>query len=181
MGSTFRYIHDSALVESDLGVCQHCARQGFAAYDYHGEIVDSHAAANVALALVEKEIYAACAPCIHDGNIRKRDYELERIRPIVDEFARDKTVAIRDYHRIPHIPLMMQDADWPMCCGDWCEFLGNPPDFETSLSVPFHFRFWDHSPAEYLATQSLVPESLREVCLFRCLACTNSYFIWQPT
>lgn len=181
MGSTFRYISDAAMEESDLGECQHCESPGIPSYNYRGEIIDPTLAANSELASKDNGIFAACAPCIHGGNLRKDEYELGRVRPIIDSFASDRIAAVRSYHLIPHIPLMMQDEDWPMCCGDWCEFIGNPPDYEASVRVPFEYQFWDHRPVNRKRDYELRPESLREVCLFRCLSCPRTYFIWQPT
>src|SRR5689334_13176110 len=108
MGSIFRYIADDALEDSDLGECQHCERPTVPSYKYHGEIIDPGLAANPALAAEEREIFAACADCILGGNLRKDDYELKQIRPIIAAFAKDGESAIRRYHQIPHIPLMMQ-------------------------------------------------------------------------
>lgn len=181
MGATFRYIADSALEESDLGECQHCERPSIPSYAYRGEIINPQLAANVELASEDNEIFAACADCIHAGNLRKDDYELSQIQGIVNSFATDRELAIRNYYLIPHIPLMMQREDWPMCCGDWCEFIGNPPDDNASVRVPFEYEYWKTRPMKQAFDHELRPESLREVCLFRCLSCPKTYFIWQPT
>jgi hypothetical protein len=173
MGLAFRYIADNALAQSNLGSCQHCERTEFSSYDYCGEIINPRLAANVELATTDNKIFAACAACIHGGNIRKTDFELGRVQPIIDSFALDKVSAARNYHLIPHIPLMMQDQDWPMCCGDWCEYVGNPKDDEESVRVPSQFQFWDHRPSNETVDDELRPESLREVCLFRCLSCAR--------
>lgn len=169
------------MTASRLGECQHCERDGVPAYDYTGRIVDPELAANVELAREDDAIFAACADCIHGGNVRKRPYELERMRPIANRFAPDANAALDSYHLIPHIPLMMQSEDWPMCCNDWCEFTGNPPDLNVSVRVPVENEFWDRGPSEFDSGFELQPESLREICLFRCLTCSKTYFIWQPT
>jgi hypothetical protein len=181
MGTLFRYIADSALNESGLGECQHCERPTIPAYKYNGLIVDLSRAANPALAAEDNVIFAACADCIHGGNLRKDDYELRQIQPIIVAFANDSESAVRNYHLIPHVPLMMQREDWPMCCGDWCEFIGNPPDYDASVRVPSEYQFWNRQPVNRAFGFDLRPESLREVCLYRCLTCPKKYFIWQPT
>jgi hypothetical protein len=181
MGSTFRYIADDALRVSELGDCQFCERPGVPSYKYTGIIVHPSQAANAALAAEEPELFAACADCIHAGHVRKDDYEISRILDVLNAFATDQARAVSDYHLTPHIPLMMQDEDWPFCCNDWCEFIGNPADDEASVRVPANFTYWDHRPTPCQWDFELRPESLREVCLFRCLSCPKTYFIWQPT
>ena len=64
MGTTFRYIAETALESSGLGECQCCERAGVVSYNYRGEIADPSAAANPQLADEEPEIFAACADCI---------------------------------------------------------------------------------------------------------------------
>ena len=181
MGATFRYIADDALKESGLGECQHCERVGVPSFNYRGIIIDPQLAANTELASQDNDIFAACSDCIHGGNIRKDDYEVGQIQGIINSFASDKEAAVRSYHLIPRIPLMMQNEDWPLCCNDWCEFIGNPADYEASVRVPNENKFWDHGPSNHSFDFELRPESLREVCLFRCVSCPKTYFIWQPT
>ena len=118
MGETFRYITDSAMTPSSLDECQHCGRSDVPCYDYVGEIIDPQLAADSKLAIDEPEISAACAECINGGNLCKSEYELDEIAPVIDAFSRNRDESIENYHRIPQIPLMMQSADWPMCCND---------------------------------------------------------------
>jgi len=181
MGITFQYIAENALKASELGDCQCCERAGVASYNYRGGIVDPSAAANPQLAEEEPEIFAACADCINGGLVHKDEYESGEIQGIINVVARDKEKAIQQYHRIPHIPLMMQREDWPMCCGDWCEYIGIPADYDESVQVPSLHQFWHRRPVEPHWDFELKPESLREVCIFKCLACDKTYFIWQPT
>lgn len=124
MGTSFRYIAETALKPSGLGDCQCCERAGVVSYDYRGKIVDPAAAANPKLAEEEPEIHAACADCISGGLVQKDDSAIGELKGIINAFAGDKATATQQYHRIPNIPLMMQHDDWPMCCGDWCEFVG---------------------------------------------------------
>jgi hypothetical protein len=181
MGTMFRYVADAALTPSDLGDCQLCERIGVTSYSFTGVITDPSRAANPQLAQEDPHVFALCAACILGGNVRKHDSEIAEIRRIVNAFAVDRAAAIANYHTLPHIPLMMQHRDWPMCCGDWCEFYGNPADYRESVEVPSLHQFWDYRPHKWDRDFELKPESLREVCVFRCLTCNRSYFIWQPT
>ncbi|MCA9068781.1 MAG: hypothetical protein KDA84_07655 [Planctomycetaceae bacterium] len=181
MGSTFRYIADEAMYPCGGTECHHCERDDVPIYDFRGVIVDPSLAKNPQLAIEEPEVSELCADCVLSGNIIKDPYEISRIQGIVNTYARDKDAAIANYHTIPHIPLMMQDEDWPMCCGDWCEFQGCPPDYAASVQVPSLHRYWDRRPKNPHWDFELKPESLREVNIFRCFQCKTSYFIWQPT
>lgn len=181
MGSIFRYIADNSLEESGLGDCQHCRRRGVPSYRYNGLIINPQLAANTEQAIKDNEIYAACANCINGGNLRKGDFRMYEIQPIINSFAIDKEAAARNYHLIPQIPCMLQRDDWPMCCGDWCEFIGNPEDDEASVCVPSQYQLWDERPVNWRFDDELLPEDLFEVSLFRCLTCPKKYFIWQST
>jgi hypothetical protein len=68
-----------------------------------------------------------------------------------------------------------------MCCGGWCEFVGVPTSRDESRQVPHIFRYWERGPAEWQFQYDLLPESLREVCLFCCGTCGEGWFVWQPT
>jgi hypothetical protein len=108
-------------------------------------------------------------------------FEIDELAPVIWRFGAERDLAISNYHQIPHIPLMMQHADWPVCCNDWCEFTGNPTDYDASVQVPSSHQFWELGPARLGFDFELQPESLSEVCIFRCFKCERSYFIWQPT
>jgi uncharacterized protein CbrC (UPF0167 family) len=181
LGVTFRHISDDALVPSDLGECQCCERTDAPSFDYVGEIPNPSLAANPELASSEPEIHAACAKCINSGLVQKTEYELSTVSNQIGAISADNSNAIEQYHRIPNIPLMMQRQDWPTCCNEWCEFTGNPLDIAQSIGVPAIYQYWDGQPKEPHWDFELQPESLREVCLFRCLACGKLFFIWQPT
>ena len=181
MGSTFRYISNDAMFPCGGTQCHHCERVDVPIYNFRGSIVNPELAKDQQLAIDEPEVSELCSACILGGNVQKDDYEISRIRGIVDSGSRDPETAIASYQTIPHIPLMMQDEDWPMCCNDWCEFVGIPADYDASVLVPSQHRYWNHGPQNWDADFELRPESLREVCLFHCLSCDESYFIWQPT
>lgn len=137
--------------------------------------------ANSKFAEDEPEIEAACAGCINAGLVQKDDYAVAEVQGIINAFAIDKAKVTQKYHRIPNIPLMMQYDDWPMCCGDWCEFFGTPSDYEESVRIPSQHQFWDRRPVKPHWDFELKPESFSEICLFRCRSCDKTYFIWQPT
>lgn len=181
MGSTFRYVADQALFACGGDECHHCGRKDVPIYSYTGTIVDPTRAADPDLAREEPEVSELCADCILGGNVRKYDSAVREIMRTVNAFAADPRQALEEYHRTPDIPLFLQREDWPMCCGQWCEFTGVPKDYEDSRQVPARHSFWDRGPREWTYGDGLMPESLREVSLFRCLICPQLWFTWQCT
>ena len=161
--------------------CHHCERDDVPIYRYDGEIIDPSFAKNPALAAEEPDVSELCADCILGGNIRKSDYRIREMMPVITRWATDGARAVEEFHRTPDIPLFLQRDDWPMCCGGWCEFVGVPGSRDESRQVPQDFRYWERGPVEWRFEYELFPESLREVCLFRCGACSGRCFVWQPT
>ena len=158
--------------------CQRCQRDDAVAYDDTGRIIAPTRAADVELAMQDDDIFAAC---IQGGNLTKNASEIDEVRPVINRFAADPKAALAAFSETPHIPLLMRDSDWPICCGDLCEFRGNPASYDVSVLVPVRCQFWDRQPAAWRYDYELQPESLRQVCLFRCQGCEMTYFVWQPT
>ncbi len=148
-------------------------------FNFDGEIIDPDLAANPQLARDEPEVSELCAECILGGNIRK-DFTPE-IQNTINRFAADHDTALAAFGRTPNIPLFIQYIDWPMCCGDWAEFIGTPENADESETVPQRFHYWERGPRDWTSDHALRPESLREVSLFRCTTCDRQLFAWQFT
>ncbi|MGB7324150.1 MAG: CbrC family protein [Rubripirellula sp.] len=183
MGKLFKYINDNCLIQSEEGDCHYCKRPNVPSFDYNGVILNAEHAANPDLARSDPDIFAACADCIDSGNIAKHNYELNEIRRCFRHLSGhvDVESAVERYNLIPHIPLMLQNDDWPFCCDEWCEFHGNPSTESNIKSLLEEHEDWDFGPSDFQYADSLTPESLREISLFRCFDCGKSYFIWQST
>ncbi len=171
MGSVFRQVADVAMYPCGGEQCHHCERTGVPVYRYWGEILDP--------ALAHDPVLAAEEPEVH--NVRKSNYRVGLVTPTVARFAADRERAMVEYHQLPDIPLFLQREDWPMCCGEWCEFVGVPGSYEESSGVPASHSYWERGPAAWRFTDQLLPESLREVSLFRCVRCNQPWFTWQMT
>jgi hypothetical protein len=181
MGKVFRCIADRAMYPCGGDQCHHCGRIDRPIYRYFGEIIDPSLAGDPTLAIEEPEVSELCADCILGGNVRKPDFEIQEIMPTIRRFASDRARAVEEYHRIPNIPLFLQRKDWPLCCGEWCEFTGVPATTEESRQVPENYRYWERGPTTWHYEHPLLPESLREVSLFRCVCCNRPWFTWQFT
>jgi uncharacterized protein CbrC (UPF0167 family) len=181
MGTVFRYIADGALVPCGGDQCHHCERTNIPIYCYRGSIVDPSLARNPELAAEEPDVSELCADCIRGGNVRKSDVSVEQVLPNVKAFASNRQQAIEEYHQLPNLPLFLQWDDWPLCCGEWCEFVGVPGNYDESRQVPSLHRYWEGGQREWRFGHELLPESLWEVSLFRCLGCGRTYFTWQFT
>lgn len=136
MGAVFQYVADHALDPCGDETCHHCGRTGPPIYRYTGEIVNPVSAADPQLAADDLVVYELCVDCIRGGNVRKSDYRIGEMLPIINRFAADRARAVAEYHQLPDIPLFLQRDDWPMCCGGWCEFVGCPATYDESRQVP---------------------------------------------
>ena len=179
LGSVFNYIDDAAMFPCGGTQCHHCETETAPIFNFDGEIVNPDLAANPQLARDEPEVSELCADCILGGNIRK--YITPEIQKTINRFAADAAAAKAAYCRTPTIPLFLQYPDWPICCGDWVEFLGYPSTVEESESVPQRFLYWERELRDWTSDYALRPESLREVSLFRCKTCDRQQFTWQFT
>ena len=74
-----------------------------------------------------------------------------------------------------------QQENWPYCRGDSCEYRGVPVDYEESIRVGREMGCWEGDFQELYGEMTLEPESLNEVCLFRCLKCDKRMFTWPMT
>lgn len=181
MGTIFRQVADCAIPACSGVPCQHCGRNDVPVLDYSGSIVEPKLAADIQLAIEEPEVYEACAGCIKGGNLRKSEVRKRTVMSTTRKFAARPEQALEEYDRLPDLPLFLQHDDWPMCCGEWCEFTGIPGSDEESKLVPSQHSYWEGGPALWRSEIGLLPESLREVSLFRCVSCSRTWFTWQFT
>jgi hypothetical protein len=181
MGTTFRYIADAAFRQMDSGQCHHCGRTASPLFYYSGTIVDPDLSSDPALAREEPDVCEACGPCIVGGNLCKNDHVIGIATRLLRRFGADIPSMLDALNRTPKSPLFLQDFDWPVCCGEWCEFTGYPRTYEESVQVPSTRTLWRRGPAEWDYGFDLQPETLDEVSLFRCLHCSRPYFVWQCT
>jgi hypothetical protein len=181
MGTSFRYVADAALRGMDEGQCHHCGRTVSPLFYYSGEIVDPNLSSDPALATEEPEVHEACGPCILSGNLRRDDYTVGVATRLLRRFGADVPPMIEALHRMPKAPLFLQGFDWPICCGEWCEYAGHPQSYDESRGIPSRKSFWRNGPAVWDYGFDLEPETLDEVNYFRCLHCPKFYFVWQCT
>jgi len=179
VGSKLKYIADSALYRCGGDVCHHCESEDKPIYSYFGKVINPNKAKNVQLALEEPDMDELCVDCINSGNVKRRDYyEFEKT---IELYAKDNEYSLREINLLPDIPLFLQGADWPMCCGEWCEFQGCPESYDQSVHFPKKYKYWEQGPKGWDADYELMPESLREISLFKCSCCQEEYFTWQFT
>lgn len=163
------------------GQCHHCGRTVSPLFYYSGKIVDPALSADPDLAREQPEIEEACAECIAGGNLNRDTYETMEATRLLSAGGADVPRMLDAMHRHPDAPLFLRDFDWPVCCREWCEFIGVPESREEGVRVPAAFTFWRHGPAVWDYGFDLEPESLLEVNRFRCLQCSKPYFVWQCT
>ena len=187
MGSLFRYIADDVAGRAERDECRLCQR--------HVPLYPIEAA-------IEDDEWSVRAHCVHKLCVDCiRRLPLRRFVPrngerIVQEMINEhypkgtlsgeqrinKLVSICDeYRRTPTFPLFLQGEDWPWCCGNFCEYLGVPGSYEESIRIGREMECWEGNFQELYGEMTLEPESLNEVCIFRCLTCGKQVFTWQMT
>ena len=125
----------------------------------------------------------ACASCISGGKARKHELTLDEISRVAGKYSTDPAKLVDAYCRTPDLFLINGAEDWPICCDDLCEYVGNPPDLEVTKQIPSEYQEWSYGPfgTEYCAPYELFAEMVEEVLLFECLACGKKYHISNPT
>jgi len=187
VGSLFRFISDDIAETVKTGECPSCA-QTHPLFPIEATIDSDE------WTYSSKCVGSLCALCIRRLPLRNFAWrEGERIiQHIVNgHYAKgtlngaervSKLVSLCDeYRRTPTFPLFPQDEDWPFCCGSFCEYLGVPGTYDESIRIGHEVECWEGNFQELYGDMTLQPESLNEVCLFRCLACEKRVFTWQCT
>jgi hypothetical protein len=129
-----------------------------------------------------QDVYVACESCLKQGRVVHIDEY--RTNPLIEQFAENSEAEKRLLRTTPRIPLHMQGADWPLCCGTLTEFVGVPSSMEELILVQERGAPWDLGPVNslyYDARKDGPPESFREVSVFRCFLCGRQYWTFQPT
>lgn len=182
MGTVFPHVADSALRACGGVECHHCGTATRPVYRYPGRIVEPARSADPALATADPDIEEACAHCILGGNLRRRAcLEAEFI---AGRFSLDRTAIRRSFDQLPDVALFLQGFDWPICCDDWCEFVGSPDDMDRLIALQASARYWEKGPRN-AASRNFgdcgPPESMSEISEFRCLRCASRFYVDQFT
>jgi|GEM_PF-5384688 len=180
MGDTFTYIADEVLQHFAIfEICNWCEQQAdlFKIYIDDGKGMRD----------------LACVRCIKTLPLRWicfKDDE-RRITSLINERypkgtkSQDQRFALTvelcdDYRRTPRLPNFIQSDDWPTCCGDFTEYIG---DAGRSVDGPYDgFEWWgyeDDVAIQHGITGMMGGED--RVSLFRCLHCECKYWTFQCT
>ena len=182
MGNKFKYIADavlSKLLESDEE-CQHCGKKDRDVYAFNGEIINPNLSFDVELAKDEPEIYYACEECIKSGNLIPDEY-------IEDEIKRKSPDTMQgiiegvEFRQKPYV-MFLQNPEWPYCCGDMTELIGETPLEGTHFD---EYKCWEPmSPAvSEFQLKDFYPlgklDVLYTMNLFHCNECSSKYWNFQ--
>lgn len=174
-GSIFPEIADVALRPAAEGPCSRCGRAGLRRYPYVGKVVRYPAGRSSE----DPHVTALCAPCVLRGDVERR--VPPELREAVTRYAADPEEALRVLHRLPDVPLFMQDFDGPLCCGAFSEFVGSPAtDFEL-LEAQRTCAPWQYGQDGYARDFAAhgMPESLDEISVFACRSCGRRHLVDQ--
>ncbi len=190
MGTIFKYIADNIVNRVEPTVCPCCKKQAPVF------VIDATPEQEEWSALGDR-VDELCAGCIRAIPLRKlAPREQERtLQQLINHYYPKGTLSgakrfskllgiCDEFRRTPRMPLFLQSEDWPFCCGDFAEFRGNPASYEESVNIGRQLQLWDRCIADYkelYGDMTLEPESLQEVSLFKCPACSKTVFTWQCT
>jgi len=176
MGSIFMYVADQAL-SAEGSQCHHCETEEEPVYLYDGVIVDPELAKSPETARDEPEVSELCANCIFDDNTRHEEDVAEHN---IESYAHDKAAMWEAYHQLPDSPEFIQNWDWPLCCGEFCEFMGHPADESESVEAGRTRLYWEGGPkSPPYPDEDLLPEDEADIGLFDCLTCEKKFYTFQ--
>ncbi len=187
MGKVFRYISDGALRTTRVRTCEICKVPDVDTYNAPAEIELPDGS--------RKEVFNVCADCLRAGRICEH-FDDWTTRRVIDQWMQShfrnldrqaRKVARRrlvsGFQCTPRIPEFINDTDWPFCCGDLAEFIGQPNTQEQCVDFCRTQQFWEAAEeAEWDDRIPLQPPlELYEFNFFACLRCPKRYWVWQTT
>jgi uncharacterized protein CbrC (UPF0167 family) len=187
MGSLFRYIADNVTQGAEFGECPCCHDQASllsiqVAIDDDEWTYSSDCAEEICLECIRRLPLRKFAPRRGERIVQEMINSHYPKGTLTGEQRISKLVSICDeYRRTPRFPLFLQNEDWPWCCGDFCEYQGVPKSYDESIRIGQEMECWEGDFKQLYGDVTLEPESLREVCIFRCLTCGKQVFTWQMT
>ena len=125
---------------------------------------------------VAKEVDLLCSACIKLKYSKQYSDEWEFSLSLCHDYNKSKT----SLEHTPKLPCFIQEIDWPVCCGELCEFTGIPKNFETE-DIPNIKKFWFRGIKSYdkECGFTLKPEFLKDIGFFNCRVCSSEYFTLQ--
>ena len=117
---------------------------------------------------IKKKIYEAL-DAFHDGGLPRQEIlgKVEHIH--------------REYLTSQSIPLWLQDPDWPLCCGDFCVFMGNAGESYRGPYDDFTWWGYENDGALEYGLEGMIFEDGDPVMLFHCRSCEVRYWTYQTT
>ena len=189
MGTVFRYIADSVVAaRGQRKRCQVCGTDDVRVFDAFGKPLGSDGPSD--------EVEIVCAKCLNaerliheDENIAKHAVEKWIGQHCGGEDRQTKKQIRKHlwsaFRRTPRMPRQNMDIDWPICCRDLTEYLGEPGSRDACLAFCRAAIFWrwgDTSKVDDDAPIDLAPGiELFEFQLFECLHCDNKYWTHVTT
>jgi uncharacterized protein CbrC (UPF0167 family) len=180
MGTIFTYIADDILPHyAERGTCDWCQTESDL-YTFYAE--DDRGMAD-----------RSCVNCIKTLPLRqiyKKDNE-RIINSLINERypkgtkSQEQRFALTvemcdDYRRTPRLPNFIQNDDWPNCCGDFTEFIGDAGQSYTGSYDEFEWWGNENDGAIEYGIEGMMGGEDR-VSLFRCLHCPKKYWTFQCT
>jgi uncharacterized protein CbrC (UPF0167 family) len=182
MGTRFRYVSDAALRPEDADYythCQVCDRKDVV-YPFQqqvrspgGDVDDANAVCERCLRLGFEVVWDDDFIDIVRNYFSARPPAGDALRLVGESLAR--------LRHSPQPGYGFQRFDWPLCCGDFCEFIGHPEGTDDNAKLAEGATYWDQHPRQSFEGRNLVedgpPEDWGEVSYYACIKCRKKYFL----
>ena len=184
IGTVFRYIADAVVAErGQCKRCQVCGTEDARVFDAFGTTLGSDGPSD--------EVEIVCAKCLHAERLLHEDEQVvknavekwigqhcaDEDRPTKKQIRKHLWSAFR---QTPCMPRQNMNIDWPICCRDLAEYLGEPDDGDACLAFCREAIFWswgDTSKLDDHAQIDLNPGiDLFEFQHFQCLHCDSKFW-----
>ena len=179
MGTVFKYIADDILAHhSRRDVCGWCELETelFTFYWDDGEGMSDQSCVKCIKTMPLSFIYGKTNERLISSLVNQRYPKGTKSQD--QRFA--LTVEMCDeYRRTPRLPNFRQNDDWPSCCGDFTEFIGDAGESYTGPYEGFEWRGYEKDMAIEQGIEGTMGGEDR-VSLFRC-QCEKKYWTFQCT
>ena len=146
--------------------------------------------------LVRLDEVELCVSCFGKGTRARSDSDIEET---ISRFGHSHERLHHSARWLPDLPHFMQFFDWPLCCDDWCIFVGWPMTMISARRASVETQPWKRGPVQPALWRRLLgkkwapvtfeigappdesPDWFLDLNVFRCARCSRCFVVSQPT
>ncbi|MEK6239389.1 MAG: CbrC family protein, partial [Planctomycetales bacterium] len=173
MGGVFTYIADEILAKyAELGRCRWCKAEVdlYAIYIEDTDCLSDQACIQCIKTLPLRQIQPKSNERIISSLINERYPKGSKSQE--QRFALTVEMC-DDYRRTPCLPNFIHHDDWPFCCGDFTEYIGDAGETHNGPCEEFEWWGTEDDEAKEHGVEGMMGEE--RVSLFQCLHCSSKH------